>query len=125
MSAGACVGGGEPVRPGEVSLAHRGVLLLDEITEFRRDALDSLARVIRDGVAVVGRTDGNVTMPAAPAVVVLAANPCPCAHRVCKCTTEQLARHDLALKAVRARFGAVRIDLPEYSRRVRVSQQGG
>ena len=130
VSAGALIGGGDPVRPGEVTLAHGGVLFLDEIAEYRRDALEALATTIRRGTARIARTDGTVEMPAEPAVVVLAASPCPCGYhgtvrRVCTCSPERITRHEAALEAVRAKFNAVRIEVPEYSRRADASLTGG
>src|SRR5690606_38158925 len=65
------------IRPGEVTLAHGGVLFLDELPEFRRDALESLRQTMEDGMVSVARVSHRVTMPAAP-LVVAAMNPCPC-----------------------------------------------
>src|SRR5690606_3305948 len=76
-SASALIGGGDPIRPGEVTLAHGGVLFLDELPEFRRDALESLRQTMEDGRVSVARVSHRVTMPAAP-LVVAAMNPCPC-----------------------------------------------
>ena len=78
-SEAALVGGGSWPRPGEVSLAHHGVLFLDELPEFRRTALESLRQPLEDGVVHVGRARHSVTFPA---LVMLAAamNPCPCGH---------------------------------------------
>ncbi len=96
-SAPALVGGGEPVRPGEVTLAHGGVLFLDELPEFRRDAIESLRTTMESGEAVIARARCRVRMPAAPQVVA-AMNPCPCGHagdpgRHCACAPDQVARY--------------------------------
>ncbi len=96
-SAPALVGGGEPVRPGEVTLAHRGVLFLDELPEFRRDAVEVLRTVLESGEAHVVRARSRVTMPARP-LVVAAMNPCPCGflgdrERSCRCTPLQTSRY--------------------------------
>ena len=96
-SAQAIVGGGEPVRPGELTLAHGGVLFLDELTEFRRDVIESLRVTMEQGVAVVARAHGRTTMPAR-AHVVAAMNPCPCgyagdASRACTCPEDRIARY--------------------------------
>jgi magnesium chelatase family protein len=77
----ALVGGGEPVRPGEVSLAHRGCLFLDELAEFRRGALEALRQPLEDGTVTICRARGRATFPAKP-LFVAAANPCPCGGRL-------------------------------------------
>lgn len=76
-SATALVGGGPRLRPGEVTLAHRGVLFLDEATEFARDTLESLRQPLEDGRVCVARARGAALYPAR-FILVLAANPCPC-----------------------------------------------
>ena len=73
-SAAALVGGGTVPRPGEVSLAHRGVLLLDEFPEFGRSAIDALREPIEDGVVTISRAAGTVSMPAR-SIVVATMNP--------------------------------------------------
>lgn len=93
-SAIALVGGGDPVTPGEVTLAHRGVLFLDELPEFSRAAIESFRTILESGVAVVARARERVTMPAQP-LVVAAMNPCPCgfdgdATRLCACTPSRI-----------------------------------
>ena len=89
-STAALLGGGSDVRPGEVTLAHCGVLFLDELPEFRRDALEALRQPIEDGIVTIGRARGAVTMPAA-FTLIAAMNPCPCGFaghpsRPCTCT---------------------------------------
>ena len=91
MAARACCG------PGEVSLAHHGTLFLDELTEFRRDAIEALRQPLEDGRVVVTRTGGSVTFPAR-FTLVAAANPCPCgfagdALRGCRCREDQVQRY--------------------------------
>lgn len=73
----ALVGGGEPPRPGEVSLAHQGVLFLDELAEWKRSALEALRQPLEDGVVTVSRARGTATFYARP-MLVAATNPCPC-----------------------------------------------
>jgi magnesium chelatase family protein len=79
VSGRALVGGGTPPRPGEVTRAHRGVLFLDELGEFRRDALEALRVPLEDGVVTVTRTTGTVSLPCR-FMLVAASNPCPCGH---------------------------------------------
>jgi len=76
-SEAALVGGGHPIRPGEVTLAHGGVLFLDELPEFRRNVIEALRPTMESGRAVVVRARERVSMPAKP-LVVAAMNPCPC-----------------------------------------------
>ncbi|MET0384496.1 MAG: YifB family Mg chelatase-like AAA ATPase [Polyangiales bacterium] len=96
-SEAALVGGGHPIKPGEVTLAHRGVLFLDEIPEFRRVALEALRPTMESGVAVIVRARECVMMPAVP-LLVAAMNPCPCGYaddpkRMCRCSYDQVERY--------------------------------
>ena len=75
----ALVGGGLKVRPGEVSLAHLGVLFLDELPEFQRNALDSLRQPLETGEVSVARANSHVTFPA-NVQLIAAMNPCRCGH---------------------------------------------
>ncbi len=89
-SAQALVGGGTRPRPGEISLAHRGVLFLDELPEFGRDALEALREPLESGVARISRVHEQLTFPA-EFMLVGAMNPCPCGFRGdgtdrCQCT---------------------------------------
>lgn len=80
ISTQALIGGGPRVRPGEASLAHRGVLLLDETLQFRSDALDALREPMEGGSVTIARVDGALTMPAR-FTLLAAFNPCPCGWR--------------------------------------------
>jgi magnesium chelatase family protein len=96
-SAAALLGGGTVPRPGEVSLAHRGVLFLDELPEFHRDVLEALRQPIEEGRVTLARAAATVTFPAA-FLLVCAMNPCPCGHlgdrvRECTCTPSQVRRY--------------------------------
>lgn len=93
----ALVGGGAWPRPGEISLAHRGVLFLDEFGEFPRQALENLRQPLEDGVINISRAAGNLTFPA-KFVLVAAMNPCPCGYygdkeKQCVCTPIQILNY--------------------------------
>jgi magnesium chelatase family protein len=74
------IGGGRPLRPGELSLAHRGVLFLDELPEFRRSALEALREPLEEGAVRIARAEGALRLPARFQLVA-AMNPCPCGYR--------------------------------------------
>jgi magnesium chelatase family protein len=91
------VGGGAVPRPGEASLAHNGVLFLDELTEFRRNVLESLRQPLEDGSVTIGRAARTLTYPAR-FTMAAAMNPCPCGYlgdrrRKCKCTARVIRRY--------------------------------
>jgi magnesium chelatase family protein len=101
ISTQALVGGGPKVRPGEASLAHRGVLLLDETLQFRSDALDALREPLEGGSVTIARVDGALTMPAR-FVLLAAFNPCPCGWRgskshACTCDDATARRYGARL----------------------------
>jgi magnesium chelatase family protein len=94
-SIAALVGGGSPrPRPGEITLAHRGVLLLDEVAEFGPAALDALRQPLEDRVVHLSRAAVSLTLPA-DFLLVACCNPCPCGLEVtrCRCTDVQRARY--------------------------------
>jgi magnesium chelatase family protein len=96
VSGRALVGGGSPPRPGEVTRAHRGVLFLDELGEFRRDALEALRIPLEEGAITVTRTTGTVTLPCR-FMLVAASNPCPCGNGPdsgeCDCHPSAVSRY--------------------------------
>ena len=97
ISTAGLVGGGTPPRPGEVSLAHHGVLFLDELAEFRRDTLEVLRQPMEDGIVTIGRVLRTVTFPSR-FTLAGALNPCPCgffndARHECICSSIQIARY--------------------------------
>lgn len=91
------IGGGTHPQPGEISLAHRGVLFLDEFPEFPRHVLEALRQPMEDGIVTVSRAAGSVTFPA-KFLLVTAENPCPCGflgdpRKSCVCTAHQIAQY--------------------------------
>ena len=94
-------GGGNKVKPGEISLAHNGVLFLDEMPEYNRSTLEALRQPLEDGEITVSRATGNVRYPA-NFMLCGSMNPCPCgnygsAERVCTCTPQQIAKYKAKL----------------------------
>ena len=95
--AGLVGGGNNPINPGEVSLAHHGVLFLDELPEFRRSALEVLRQPMEDGELVISRASYSVKFPA-DFMLVAAMNPCPCGYlsdpvKECRCTPPSINRY--------------------------------
>lgn len=93
----ALTGGGAKAKPGEISLAHNGVLFLDELPEYNRQTLETLRQPLEDGVITVARNAVTVTYPA-DFMLIASMNPCPCgnygsATRECKCTAAQIHRY--------------------------------
>ncbi|MHB8572253.1 MAG: YifB family Mg chelatase-like AAA ATPase [Candidatus Dormibacteria bacterium] len=121
-------GGGSPPRPGEVSLAHGGVLFLDELAEFHRDVLEALREPLESGVATLTRASGTLTYPAAFQLVA-ATNPCPCGlaglpGAACSCAEGARTGYLRRLSGpVRDRLdlvvGVGRADLRQFNRRRR------
>jgi magnesium chelatase family protein len=96
-SSAALVGGGSKPRPGEISLAHHGVLFLDELPEFNRNVLEVLREPLESGRIVISRATGQAEFPARFQLVA-AMNPCPCGYAGdrssrCRCTAEQIQRY--------------------------------
>ncbi|MBU3724758.1 MAG: YifB family Mg chelatase-like AAA ATPase, partial [Burkholderiaceae bacterium] len=99
ISSRAMIGGGQPVRPGEVSLAHHGLLFLDELPEFPRDALESLREPLERAEVSIARVRDRVSFPA-DVMLIAAMNPCPCgyfgvrrARRPCRCSPDRVLRY--------------------------------
>lgn len=97
-SAVSLIGGGANPKPGEVSLAHHGVLFLDEMAEFPKRTLDMFRQPIENGSVTISRTASTVTYPA-DFILIAAMNPCPCGylgskHRYCTCTPKQVTAYN-------------------------------
>jgi magnesium chelatase family protein len=97
ISTAGLVGGGTPPRPGEVSLAHHGVLFLDELAEFRRDTLEVMRQPMEDGLVTIGRVTRTTTFPSR-FTLAAALNPCPCGffndvRHECICSPLQISRY--------------------------------
>jgi magnesium chelatase family protein len=93
----AIVGGGAIVRPGQVSLAHRGILFMDELPEFARNVLEALRQPLEDGIVTVSRASGSLVLPA-KFMLIGAMNPCPCGNlgdpnTVCTCTSTAITKY--------------------------------
>ncbi|MEK7124317.1 MAG: YifB family Mg chelatase-like AAA ATPase, partial [Patescibacteria group bacterium] len=93
----ALIGGGNPPRPGEITLAHRGVLFLDEFPEFHRDVLEALRQPIEDGKITISRAKNSFSFPSR-FMLVAASNPCPCGFkdspdRACTCSNSQISMY--------------------------------
>ena len=122
-SAAALVGGGSFPRPGEISLAHRGVLFLDELPEFPRAVLDQLRQPIESGQVTISRAKLSVDYPARFQLVA-AMNPCPCgyatdAQAVCRCTAATVRRYQQRLSGPMLDRFDLFVDVP------RATWQGG
>jgi magnesium chelatase family protein len=105
----AIIGGGQYPKPGEISLAHRGILFLDEIGEFSKKTLDMLRQPLENGLIAISRTHATITYPAL-FTLIAAMNPCPCGYTgsnsyYCTCTTKQILSYQNKLSGpLRDRF---------------------
>jgi magnesium chelatase family protein len=121
VSAAGLLGGGSGlIRPGEVSLAHHGVLFMDEVNEFRRDVLEGLRQPLEDGRVVVVRASGAVAFPAS-FTLVAAANPCPCGfdgdlRRRCRCLPNRLNAYRQRLSGPLIDRMDIRLRVPRLTR---------
>lgn len=93
------IGGGAFPRPGEVSLAHRGVLFLDELPEFKRGVLEVLRQPLEDGIVTISRAASSLTFPA-EFMLIASMNPCPCGYfganipnHICNCDFGAIQRY--------------------------------
>ncbi len=135
----AVVGGGQNPKPGEISLAHRGILFLDELPEFRRDLLESLRQPLESGRVVVSRAKHTLTFPA-KFILVAAMNPCPCGYygddeKPCRCGAHEVLRYqkkvsgplldriDIQIEVPRTKIGALRTASGEKSLSVEIRKK--
>lgn len=126
-SAVALVGGGSNPRPGEISLAHRGVLFLDELPEFDRKVLEVLREPMETGEIAISRAARQVTFPARFQVVA-AMNPCPCGYRghpkiECQCTPQQVIRYQAKLSGPLLDRFDLHVEVPVQDGEVLMQQQ--
>ena len=110
------IGGGTTPMPGEISMAHRGVLFLDEFPEFPRNVLEAMRQPLEDGVVTVSRAAGTLTFPAR-FLLLAASNPCPCGYRghpkkACKCTPSMILRYKKRLSGPLLDRIDLHIDVP-------------
>jgi magnesium chelatase family protein len=100
-SGAALIGGGNPLLPGEITLAHRGILFLDEFPEFHRDVLESLRQPLEEGSITILRSNSRIRLPAR-FTLIAAANPCPCGNfgnpeKACSCAPGQVLKYQRKL----------------------------
>lgn len=97
VSSSALTGGGRIPKPGEISLAHNGVLFLDELPEFPRNVLEVMRQPLEDGVVTISRVNGQITYPA-NFMLIASMNPCPCGYLgdgdKCRCTRGEIAKYN-------------------------------
>src|SRR5215210_5290135 len=129
VSTSGLAGGGSNPRPGEVSLAHHGVLFLDELPEFSRTALEALRQPLEDGHVTISRVAATLSYPAR-VTLLCSMNPCPCGYagdrrRVCRCTVGQIERYQGRISGPLLDRMDLFVDVPRLTRQeLREERQG-
>jgi len=121
------IGGGTNPHPGEISLAHRGVLFLDEFPEFPRHVLETLRQPVEDGIVTISRSAGRVNFPA-KFMLIAAQNPCPCGFfgnptKNCKCSLNQILRYQRRVSGPMLDRIDIHLDVPAVKVE-KLTQQG-
>lgn len=130
VSAAGLVGGGASVpTPGEVSLANNGVLFLDELPEYRRDALEALRQPLEERRITISRSTGSVTFPGG-FMLIAAMNPCPCGYftdprRECRCTPRQIQKYMSKISGPLLDRIDIHVDVPALSYNDLISRNAG
>ena len=127
-SAAALVGGGTIPRPGEISLAHNGVLFLDELPEFERRVLEALREPLENGAITISRAGRQADFPA-KFQLIAAMNPCPCGHfgdprRNCRCSSEQISRYRNKISGPLLDRIDIQVEIPALAAGVMLSRPG-
>ncbi len=128
-SAGAIIGGGPRARPGEVSLAHRGVLFLDELPEFNRSVLESLREPLESGVVAISRASLQLQYPARFQLVA-AMNPCPCGYLGdpggrCRCAPPEIGRYRARISGPLLDRIDIRVEVPSLASEELLGEEPG
>ena len=123
------VGGGQMPHPGEISLAHLGVLFLDELPEFKRNALEALRQPLEEGTITVTRSSVSVGFPA-KFMLVAAMNPCPCGYfgdraRACRCTPQQIRQYQAKISGPLLDRIDLHIEVPSVKYRALAGKEEG
>ncbi|MFH1429964.1 MAG: YifB family Mg chelatase-like AAA ATPase, partial [Candidatus Uhrbacteria bacterium] len=122
----AIIGGGTIPKPGEVTLAHRGVLFMDEFPEFKRSVLEVLRQPLEDGVVTISRAAGTLTFPARFQLIA-AQNPCPCGYwrdeeRACICAPGQILRYQQRVSGPLLDRIDIVVDVPRQSTEILLTE---
>ncbi len=125
----ALVGGGQWPKPGEISLAHRGVLFLDELPEFPRSVIEMMRQPLEDGTVTISRANGTLTFPA-KFTLVAAQNPCPCGFlndpvKNCSCTPSQIIKYQKKISGPILDRIDLHIEVPRVEHNKLISDEKG